>query len=255
MTILPAIGLGLLIGLSLGALGGGGSVLTVPALVYGLGESPRAATAASLVIIGVTSLAGAVDHARDKQIRVATGAVFGSVGVLTSYAGAALSRQVDANALLLAFAALMVVAATAMLRPIRSPIQGAVTRRDPRATAKMVGAGLVVGFLTGLFGVGGGFVIVPALVMALGYTMPVAVGTSLLIIAINSATSLGVRAGTEAFDWALIAPLTAAAIGGSFAGRYLAGRLSSRVVTTCFATLLYALAIYVAVRSGYALLS
>lgn len=289
MIVAGALLLGAVIGVSLGALGGGGSILTVPALVYALGEHARAATTGSLVIVGITSIVGAVGHARSGNVRWRAGLVFGAVGVGASYAGAALNRQVNSNVLLLAFAALMLVAAAAMLRrsrvPTPRPAAGRATRRqlalsgggggggtavaepepaapDPAhpagrpaaaAAAKLLAAGLAVGFLTGFLGVGGGFVIVPALVVALDFAMPEAVATSLLVIAINCAAALGARAGHETFHWALIIPFTAAAVVTSLAGGPIARRVSSRSLTRAFAVLLVAVAGYTAIRSGLAL--
>jgi uncharacterized membrane protein YfcA len=294
MTALAAIGLGLLIGLSLGALGGGGSILTVPVLVYALGQSTGAATTGSLVIVGITAIVAAVSHTRARHVRWGAGTAFGLAGVASSYAGTALNRQMNPDALLLAFAALIVVAATAMLRRssaraqrvVRTePLVAAVTaapasrvggtagrplpgtghpagstgrtsdasRGSPHAAVKIILAGLVVGFLTGTFGVGGGFVIVPALVMALGYDMPVAVGTSLLVIAINSAAALLARAGNETFHWSVIIPFTLAAIASSVVGKSVAAKVPATLLTRAFVALLFAVAAYVAIRSGIGL--
>lgn len=204
--------LGLLIGLSLGALGGGGSILTVPALVYLLGESARAATAGSLVIVGVTALIGAFGHTRSGNVRWLSGILFGITGVAASWAGTAANRHVDPNILLLTFAALMLIAAAGMLRRAATPSDAgrnalashpAIT---PRGDLKFIAASLLVGFLTGFLGVGGGFIIVPALVVVLDFPMPVAVGTSLLIIALNSVVALVARAGHMTFDWSVILP-------------------------------------------------
>lgn len=122
MTLGAALLLGVLIGLSLGALGGGGSILTVPALVYVISEPARAATTESLVIVGLTSLVAAVGHARAGHVRWSAGIAFGLTGVIASYAGTALNRDVDPNLLLLAFAGLIVIAATAMLLGVRRPV-------------------------------------------------------------------------------------------------------------------------------------
>jgi uncharacterized membrane protein YfcA len=293
VTIFAAVGLGILIGVSLGALGGGGSILTVPALAYVLGESAHAAITESLVIVGITSVVAAAGHARVKRVRWGSGIVFGLVGV-ASYAGTALNRHVNPNALLLAFAVLIVVAAGGMLRRTRAQTRvparpepvatgvsaGSTSAADTRsslhsspdsspigpprgsggdqavrsnAALKIIIAGLAVGFLTGFFGVGGGFVIVPALVTVLGYDMPVAVGTSLLIIAINSAASLAARAGSETLHWSIIIPFTVAAIAGSLAGRRVADRVSGTTLTRAFVALLIMVAAYVAIRSGIAL--
>jgi hypothetical protein len=293
-AVLAAIGLGALIGLSLGALGGGGSILTVPALIYALGQSTGAATTESLVIVGITSIVAAVGHARARHVRWGAGTVFGLTGVASSYAGTTLNRHVNPDALLLAFAALIVVAAIGMLRraPTRtrmavhaepavaaapmapaSRVAPPISWTSPRtaqldrpagrssvarqigmtAAVKIVTAGLVVGFLTGFFGVGGGFVIVPALVMALGYDMPVAVGTSLLVIAINSAVALLARTGNDTFHWTVIIPFTLTAIASSLVGKRVADTIPAPTLTKAFVTLLFAVAAYVALRSGIAL--
>lgn len=254
MTLTLALGAGLLIGISLGALGGGGSILTVPALVYVLGEPAAGATTASLVIVGITALAGGLGHARAGRVRWGMGTAFALAGVLASVAGTALNRAVPANALLLAFAGLMVVAAIGMLaqsaRPALAGAKPEPARNSPRAVAgKVVLAGVVVGFLTGFLGVGGGFVVVPALVLALRYPMPVAVGTSLLVIAINSVAALLARAGTEQFHWALIVPFTLAAIAGSYGGKLVADRVPGPALTRAFGALLIVVAGYVMVRT------
>ena len=254
-----AVLFGLVIGLSLGALGGGGSILTVPALVYALGQSPRQATTASLVIVGITALAGAVGHARAGRVRWVAGSAFGLAGIAASVAGTFANRAVNPNVLLLAFAGLMFVVAVAMLRRGTRPEGGSALSARRASTAatvgRVIGTGLVVGFLTGFFGVGGGFVIVPGLVFALGYSMPTAVGTSLLVIAINSAGALLARIGGATFDWAVIVPFTAAAIVGSLAGKRVADRVPAAGLTRGFVVLLLLLAVYVAVRSVSALTS
>ncbi len=297
MTIVGAIFLGVLIGLSLGALGGGGSILTVPVLVYVIGESAQAATTESLVIVGITSLVATIGHARVRHVKWAAGLVFGLTGLIASYLGTAANRAVNPNVLLLAFAGLIIIAAVAMLlrqhnhdpatdiahnaddpaskehrdahaaHPDPTPRPGgtAVAARriipaplgqltvTPATAVKVLAAGLTVGFLTGLFGVGGGFVIVPALVMALGYEMPIAVGTSLLVIAIDSAAALLARSGHETFAWAVIVSFTAAAVVGSLAGKRVADKVSPATLTKAFVGLLFAVAVYVAIRSGVAL--
>lgn len=284
-----AIPVGLLIGLSLGALGGGGSILTVPALVYLLSQSPRQATTGSLIIVGITALTGMAAHLRAHRVRLRQGAVFGILGVAGAYVGSRLSAHVDPNVLLLAFSALMLVAAAAMLRRARRPSSAPAAGKDvpvpaasalashgrvtaaagvppelPRETSgsvtgedvgvgralRVVVAASVVGLLTGFFGVGGGFVIVPALVLALQFPMPVAVGTSLLVISINSAVALATRVGGGVhLDWALIVAFTAAAIIGSFGGSRLASRVDPRRLTLAFVVLLIVVAGYTAVRS------
>jgi uncharacterized membrane protein YfcA len=261
-----AIPFGLVIGLSLGALGGGGSILTVPILVYAVGLEPRAATTSSLVIVGTTALLALLAHARARRVRFAQGVLFGALGTAGSFAGSALSAQVPAAALLAGFGALLLVVALLMLR--RAAGRAHEVRRDHEPTlppmltlrpmrcvcSRVVTVVLTasgVGLLTGFFGVGGGFVLVPALVLALGYTMPVAVGTSLLVIAINSATALAARVGSAPgeVDWPLVTVFTAAAVAGSLVGSRLASRVDPRHLTRAFGLLLVAVAAYTVARS------
>jgi uncharacterized protein len=283
VSIAVSVALGLVIGLSLGALGGGGSILTVPALVYVVGQDARAATTSSLFIVGISALIGALGHTRSGRVRWGVGLVFGVTGIAASFAGTAVNRLVDPNVLLLAFAGLVLVAAAGMFAksrasaparsdrslvstggsagdpPAAAPDRGGDTRLPARRldlarAGKVLGAGLTVGFLTGFFGVGGGFVIVPALTLALGLAMPEAVATSLVVIAINSGAALLARAGTAHFDWAVIVPFTLAAIAGSLTGKKVADRLSARALTRAFAVLLVAVAIYTATSSIVGLL-
>ncbi|MEP6697401.1 MAG: sulfite exporter TauE/SafE family protein [Pseudonocardiales bacterium] len=276
--MLLAVSLGLIIGLSLGALGGGGSILTVPALVYALGETAQSATTGSLVIVGITAAAAAVGHARAGRVRWRAGLAFGAAGVAASLVGTHLNARVQPEALLIAFAVLMLIAAAAMLAKtmvVSSPDddaadeQAAALRRPARAGAAVrtkpsaaevktsvrnglpvLAAGLVVGFLTGFLGVGGGFIIVPALVLTLKYEMPAAVGTSLVIISLNSAVALLARGGQDSFHWAVIVPFTVAAIAGSSAGKTVADRASGPHLTRGFAVLLLLVAGYVMLQSG-----
>lgn len=253
---LVAVGLGLLIGLVVGALGGGGSVLTVPALVFALGLTAQAATTASLVIVGITSAVASVAHARSGHTRWLEGGLLAVAGVPASLLGTWLNQLVDEDVLLLAFAALMLVAAAGMLlrRGGESDVpEGGDADPPPgggdRRWLRLAVAGSAIGFLTGFFGVGGGFVIVPALVLALHFPIAVAVGTSLLVIALNAVVALLARAGTGGFEWDVIVPFTAAAVAASFAGTSVAARLPSHRLTQGFAVLLLLVAAYVGVRA------
>jgi hypothetical protein len=261
-----AIPLGVLIGLALGALGGGGSILTVPALVYVLGQEPAAATTSSLIIVGLTAIIAVIPHARAHRVRFGAGLLFGALGAAGSFAGAALSQWLPATTLLIAFSGLMLVVATLMLRralrhrpsggpPFDPTVEPMLTLRPfscacPRV-AKVVVTATAVGLITGFFGVGGGFVLVPALVLALGFPMPTAVGTSLLVIAVNSATALTARLGhgSADLDWPLIANFTVAAIAGSLVGGRVASTVDPRRLTIAFAILLIVVAVYTAARS------
>ena len=269
---LLAIPLGVLIGLALGALGGGGSILTVPALVYALGQDPRTATTSSLLIVGVTSLIALVPHARQGRVRLGQGLLFGALGTAGSLGGTTLSARVPPQVLLTAFAGLMLLVAFLMLRkPSRSGPADGASKPDPTTkamltlrpltcacprVAKVVLTATAVGLLTGFFGVGGGFALVPALVLALDYPIPVAVGTSLLVIAVNSATALAGRlgTGTSHLDWGLIGVFTAAAVAGSLVGGRIASRADPTHLTRAFAALLVVVAVYTAARSLPALI-
>jgi uncharacterized membrane protein YfcA len=271
MRALLASPLGLLIGLSLGALGGGGSILAVPALVYGAGQDARSATASSLLLVGVASLFGMVRHHRAGRVRVGTGLTFGFVGVGGSLLGTALNRRVDPDLLLLGFSGLVVIAAWRMLtacptctrvgEQLAATARGGVavapprTAIDTRRLAKVAVAGTGVGFLTGLFGVGGGFVIVPALTLLLGLAMPEAIGTSLLVIAVNSGVALTTRLATTSIEWDVTLPFVVAAVVGVLLGGHFADRLDPQRSLRWFAGLLVTVAVYTAVAAGGQLLS
>lgn len=254
--LLAALGLGLLIGLVIGALGGGGSVLTVPLLVFVLGQSPQEATSNSLFIVGVTAAVAAAGHARRGSIRWGTGLQLAAAGLPASVVGAGLNRRLDPDLLLLAFAALLLVAATGMVLradPADAPPVVRVAApcgRSSRGTGlRLALTGLGIGFLTGLFGVGGGFIVVPVLVLLLAVPLVDAVGTSLLVIALNSAVALAVRIGHGSVQWQVVVPFTLAAVAASFAGGTLAARVRARSLTRAFAVLLLVIAVYVAVRA------
>lgn len=254
--------LGFLIGLSLGALGGGGSILAVPALVYAADQSPKQATTTSLVLVALTALIGIVPHWRAGRVRFGRGLLFGLAGIGGSLLGSHWNEGVDQDVLLLAFSGLMFVAGWAMWHRNRTPVAPtpravgaavAMTHPHPHldlaTVAKVLLAGSGVGLLTGFFGVGGGFVIVPALVLALRFTMPEAVGTSLFVITINAVIALGSRLDAGAIDWATVIPFTVASLGGVVVGGRLAGRVDSAKLQRWFVWLLVAVATYTATRS------
>jgi len=259
MRGLLASPLGFLIGLSLGALGGGGSILAVPALIYGAGQDPKAATTTSLVVVGAAALSGLVGHLHAGRVRVGAGLALGIAGVGGSFAGSALNRAVPPRLLLLAFAALMVLASWRMwphhqADPPRDARRTTETARSAARPAsgmavRVVAVGTALGLLTGFFGVGGGFVVVPGLVLALGYELPVAVGTSLLVIAVNSAEALAFRLSAGGLDWSVAVPFTVAALIGALLGSGAATRVPADRLTRWFVGLLLALAAYIGVRT------
>lgn len=255
--LLWVIPLGLIVGIALGSLGGGGSILTVPALVYLLGQHPSVATTASLIIVGMTSLVGMIPHHRNGNLQLGRGAAFGVLGAAGAYLGARLAVGIPAAWLLSSFALLMLVVAFVMWRRQRRPGPVAPSSREGSVhPVRVVLAASGVGLLTGFFGVGGGFVIVPALVLVLGLSMPVAIGTSLLVIAINSATSLAFRLGNGVtLDWAVIGGFTLFAVAGSLLGSRITARLSHRRLTQAFLVMLVGVALYMGAVNVPALLA
>ncbi len=271
MTLaLVAVVAGALIGLSLGALGGGGSILAVPVLVYALGQSPVQATTGSLVVVGVTAMIGALTAWRSGNVLPSRGVLFGVVAIGGAAAGAKASAHVSDAVLLGCFAVLMLVVgglmAVRQLRPGRSaseptgfdaPIltfSPTFACQCPRALKVLVTA-TAVGLLTGFLGVGGGFLVVPALVLALGLPMRYAAGTSLVVITLTSAAALAVRAGTGLHpDWTLVLVLTLSSAVGGFAGARIAARIDTRRLAGVFTALVLAVAVYTASQALPALL-
>ncbi|MFE9552595.1 sulfite exporter TauE/SafE family protein [Streptomyces sp. NPDC006703] len=240
-ALILALIAGAVVGLMLGALGGGGSVLAVPALIYLLGFSPASATTASLIIVTATSLTALYAHARAGRVRWKAGAAFAAAGILPAAVAGAASAHLPQAVLTLAFAAIAALSAIKMLRPADTarPKDGGVR------PVKAAGAGAALGTLTGLLGVGGGFLAVPALVTVLAFEMDAAVGTSLLIITANSLASLATRSGTAApVDWALIGPFTGTAILGAWDGKRIAAKVSAPHLQRIFAVVLLAVAAF-----------
>lgn len=234
-----AIVLSLGVGLSLGLLGGGGSILTVPILVYVAGLAPKPAITTSLLVVGVTSLAALVPHARAGRVRWRTGLVFGAAGMAGAYGGGRLGEHVPGTVLLIAFGAMMLATGIAMLHGRRSPRTATVPSELP--VARAVAYGAAVGLVTGLVGAGGGFVIVPALALLAGLPMPSAVGTSLLVIAMNSFAGLYGYLHSVEISWRLALGVTAAAVAGSVVGSRLADRIPQEVLRKAFAWLVLAM--------------
>ncbi|MFF7559658.1 sulfite exporter TauE/SafE family protein [Streptomyces pseudovenezuelae] len=230
-----------LTGLALGALGGGGSMLAVPALIYLLGFSPAAATTAGLVVVTLTSVTALVTHARGGAVRWREGALFAATGLVPAAIGGAVSGQLPSGVLTGAFAVVAAVAAVRMLRP------PAAVRPDeaPVRTGRVARTGAGLGAVTGVLGVGGGFLAVPALVNVVGLRMRSAVGTSLLVITVNSLAALAARAGTTVdVDWAAVAPFAGTAVLGAWDGRRLAAKVSAGALQRTFAVALLAVAAF-----------
>ncbi|HEX5568140.1 MAG TPA: sulfite exporter TauE/SafE family protein [Streptomyces sp.] len=241
MTLTLVLVLALLVGVFLGLLGGGGSILTVPLLVYIAGLDVKEAIATSLFVVGVTSAAGVVGHARGGRVRWRTGALFGAGGMAGAYAGGLIGGRIPDPILLIAFAVMMIVTAAAMLRGRRD-----IARAHGRLpVGRVLLDGAVVGLATGLVGAGGGFLVVPALALLGGLPMPVAVGTSLLVIAAKSAAGLTGYLTTVHIDWTLTLAVTASAVAGSLAGARLAGRVPAAALSRLFAWFVLAMGTFV----------
>ncbi|WP_104522465.1 sulfite exporter TauE/SafE family protein [Blastococcus atacamensis] len=223
--------IGLVIGVLVGLLGGGGSILAVPALVYLAGQDLQQAVATSLLVVGITAVVAVLPRLRERQISWRIGLLFGAAGAATAVAGAAVNRQLPDAVTLALFAALMVGAGLRMLQ--ERPATGTACAIDGgrvnwrRCLPRTLAGGLVVGFLTGMLGVGGGFLIIPVLVLALGLPMPTAIGTSLVVVAINSAAGFSAHAGEVPLD----VPVTLAFTGAAVISAVAAGRLGARMDT------------------------
>jgi uncharacterized membrane protein YfcA len=233
------------IGLSLGLLGGGGSILTVPVLVYVLGYAAKPAIAVSLLVVGVTSLIGAALHWRLGNVRVGMAFTFGVFAMLGAFMGARLSVLLSGGVQLVLLAVVMTAAAASMLRS-RNEVEPSASWRP----ALFVPLSLGVGVLTGLVGVGGGFLVVPALVLLARVPMRQAVGTSLLVIAMNAASGFVGYLGTVDLDWRFLVGFTTAAVAGALAGTALIAHAPQAALKRAFAVLLFAVGGFVLYRNG-----
>ncbi|MEU4263139.1 sulfite exporter TauE/SafE family protein [Streptomyces sp. NPDC025273] len=235
----------LLIGVSLGVLGGGGSILTVPILVYLAGQDTKEAIATSLFVVGVTSLAALVPHARARRIRWRTGLLFGAFSMVGAYGGGRLAEYIPGTALLVAFALMMLATAVAMLRKPRRGREKVRPAHGDLPVKHIAAEGLVVGAVTGLVGSGGGFLVVPALALLGGLPMGVAVGTSLLVIAMKSFAGLAGHLSGVEIDWRLALIVTAAAVIGSLVGGRLAGRIPQDALRKAFGWFVVTMGVFV----------
>lgn len=231
--------LGTAIGLLLGLLGGGGSILTVPALVYLVGQPPQIAVTTSLAIVGTNSAVGAVFHSKQGTLNWNVALLFGGVGMGMAYLSAGLSESLSQTTLLIAFASLMLVVGLLML--FRAPPQN--QQDEEIRWSAVIASGIGVGILTGFLGVGGGFLIVPALVMLLGLPIQQAVGTSLVIIAMNSIAGLVGHLGQDALDIQLTLIFVAAGVGGTFLGAKFGKHLQGNRLRQSFAIFVLTLAV------------
>lgn len=240
-----AVILSVAVGVALGLLGGGGSILAVPLLIYVGGLDAKEAIATSLLVVGTTSAIGTIPHALAGRVRWRTGLVFGAAGMAGAYTGGRLAASIPAGLLLAAFALMMLATAAAMLRGRPAVESDAGPGPHELPVLHVLGEGVAVGLVTGLVGAGGGFLVVPALVLLGGLPMPSAVGTSLVVIAMKSFAGLAGYLATVEIDWSLAAAVTAAAVAGSFAGARLAGRIDHEVLRRAFGWFVVAMGIFV----------
>jgi uncharacterized membrane protein YfcA len=243
------IALSLLIGISLGFFGGGGSILTVPLLVYVFGLETKDAIASSLLVVGAASVAGAVQHWARGSVDLRTGLLFGSAGMLGAYAGGRSAAIFEGSILMLLFAAMMVLTSLAMWRG-RSEEKATAAPAHP--TLRLLAQGLAVGLFTGLVGAGGGFLIVPALALWAGLPIPVAVGTSLLIIVMKSLAGFSGYLSHATIDYELVAVVSATAIAGSFLGSALAHRANPESLRRAFSAFVMVMAVFILGREAEA---
>ena len=246
-----AIASGGIVGYSLGLVGGGGSILAVPLLVYVVGvDNPHLAIGTSAVAVALNAAANLLMHARAGNVKWRCASVFGMAGVTGAFLGSTLGKMMNGQRLLALFAVLMMIVGALMLRNrAQSGDAGVVLSREN--LPKLLGLGLLAGTLSGFFGIGGGFLIVPALMLATGMQALDAIGSSLLSVAAFGLTTAGNYAWSGLIDWPLAALFVAGGLAGGLAGARSAKLLSHRkgTLTTVFAFLIFAVALYMLVRT------
>ena len=237
-----ALALSLLVGVALGLLGGGGSILTLPILVYVLKMDEKAAIAMSLIIVGVTGATALISHARNKNVDWRIGLIFAAAGSVGAFAGGYAAGWIPGAWLVRAFLVMMVATGIAMIRSRKTVDETTEVKKLP--AAKIASEGLIVGIVTGLVGAGGGFLVVPALALLGGLPMPTAVGTSLLVIAIKSVFGYVGHATHVEVDPLTAASLSSTAIIGSFAGGMVAPKVPASSLRQAFGIFVLVMAAY-----------
>lgn len=249
MMVAVALLFGVLLGLLISLVGGGGSIVTVPVLVYLLGEDIHTATTTSLVIVGLTSLAGAIPYTRTGRVAVPTALLFGASGIGGAFIGTALNARVSGELLLLLFGVLMLVTALRMAFIRVSTIAPAKTSAWRKRMAT-TGIGFIVGIMTGFFGVGGGFLIVPTLVLLLRFPMSIAVGTSLIIISINSLAGIVAHAGSATIDVRVALLITSGGLAGTMLGSTAARYVNDVQLARGFAAMVALMGVFLIAQNG-----
>ncbi|MGJ9371903.1 sulfite exporter TauE/SafE family protein [Nesterenkonia sp. CF4.4] len=231
------------IGLSLGLLGGGGTILAVPLLTYVAGFPAKEAIAASMFIIGVTSLVSVIPHAKRGNVQWRTGFIFGAAAMAGAFGGGLLGAQLPSVVLMVAFGIMMVATALAMILDRKVTKTGEERKKLP--LVKILAEGLVVGLVTGMVGAGGGFLVVPALVLLGGLSMPAAVGTSLLIISMKSFTGLAGYLTSVSIDWGPVLVITVITVVGALIGSALGKHVPEKALKKAFGYLVLAMGVVV----------
>lgn len=251
--MLLAVIVGLLVGAVVGMLGAGGGLLSMPILVYALGIAPHSAVASSLVIVGASASVSLIPHARRRKVSWRDGGIFGALCVVGNFAGTTLITYLPANGLMAIFTLVLVAVALTVLRQaLRAPRSPGEEPAEPRRIRMLPLAltATVTGMLTGLFGVGGGFIVVPALLIALRIDIRRAVGTSLFVVLINSVVGLIARIGTPvSIDWPVVLGFAAASMLGGFFGARISVGVRPRILNLMFATLLILVAVVTGIQS------
>ena len=254
VQILLALASGGLIGLILGLVGGGGSIIAVPLLVYVVGvASPHAAIGTAAVAVAINALAGLAGHARAGRVKWRCAVVFALAGVIGATIGAEIGKAIDGQRLLMLFGLLMIGVGLSMFRKRRTADAPDVRlTRDSAAILlpRLVPIGLCVGLAAGFFGIGGGFLIVPGLIAATAMPLSIAVGTSLVVVAALGLTTATSYAVSGYVDWTFVAFLVAGGAVGATAGIWLGRRLAARkgLLERLFALIVVIIGIYVALR-------
>ena len=245
MSILLAVVvlLATLVGLSLGLLGGGGSILTVPLLTYVAGMDAKEAIAASLFVVGTTSVVSTIAHARRGNVQWRTGLIFGVASMAGAFLGGLLGGRIPSVILMIVFAVMMIATAGAMLRGRKKQADTGDKKALP--LGKILAEGLAVGLVTGLVGAGGGFLVVPALALLGGLPMPIAVGTSLLVISMKSFAGLAGYMTSVSLDWPLVLAVTAAALVGALIGARLTSVVPEQALRKGFGVFVLVMGVFI----------
>lgn len=249
-TLIIALALALLVGVSLGLLGGGGSILTVPILTYVVGMEPKEAIASSLIIVGLTSIGGLITHARGGRVRWKIGVIFGLAGMVGAFLGGLFGGVIPGVVLMILFAIMMVVTALAMIRGRKQPAEGdgGSSAMKELPLVRVILDGALVGFATGLVGAGGGFLIVPALNLLGGLPIAVAVGTSLLVIVLKSFAGYAGYMFSVAINWPIVLAFSATALIGSLFGSKIAGIVPEKALRKGFGIFVLVMGAFVLVQ-------